>query len=271
MGMSEMAMGGMGAVMGMGMGMGMPGGVSPYSSPGSERPGMHMNHAAIAQFAPTAAPYPSEPFTQQYSVAPFAPGPSRGYTKVAPVSFAAANGGQIDYEGSGLGPSGQAPAQPLPPGRTGRVLNQNGGMRFQFKISSLVRSSFETSFVLETEGGQPRLAIDRFLPEKIPQETGRLSFSEFDKFVGGKLARGSSMMAVLRMVDVHDDIPMFKIFYKKYEEAGRIPMFKMEKEDAKIFLVTPKFMRARCLQGKVSHQRQAHAVVLMQPGTLREL
>lgn len=80
------------------------------------------------------------------------------------------------------------------------------------------------------------------------------------------------MMAVLRMVDVHDDDELnFKLFYRKYEEAGRIPMFKMEKEDAKLFLVTPKFMRARCLQGKVSNQRQAHAVVLMQPGALREL
>ena len=226
-------------------------------------------HAPVPPFAAGGALHPSQPYGQQYS---------GGYAKVAPVSFAAANGGQIDYEGSlGFGSSGQAaaapaPGQPLPSGRTGRVLNKSGGMRFQFRISSLVRSTFETSFVLELEGGQPRLAIDRYLPEKIPQETGRLSFSEFDKFVGGKLARGSAMMAVLRMVDVHDDDELnFKTFYKKYEEAGRIPMFKLDKEDAKIFLVTPKFMRARCLQGKVSNQRQAHAVILMQPGALQEL
>lgn len=275
MGMSGMAMSGMGS-----MAMGMPTQLSPIS----QRTGMHVNayqqaHAPVPPFAAGSAPHPSQPYGQQYYGAPFASGPSRGYAKVAPVSFAAANGGQIEYEGSpGVGSSGQAaaapaPAQPpLPSGRTGRVLNKTGGMRFQFKISSLVRCSFETSFVLEREGGQPRLAIDRYLPEKIPQETGRLSFSEFDKFVGGKLARGSAMMAVLRMVDVHDDDELnFKLFYRKYEEAGRIPMFKMEKEDAKLFLVTPKFMRARCLQGKVSNQRQAHAVVLMQPGALREL
>jgi len=84
-------------------------------------------------------------------------------------------------------------------------------------------------------------------------------------------------MALLRMVDVHDDDEAnFRKFYKTYEEAGRIPIFKLEPknpEGPKLFLVTPKFMRARCLQGKMeqANQRKAHAVVLMKPGTLPEL
>ena len=197
-------------MMGMGMGMGMPGGVPPHSYPASEHPGMHMGvayqqaHAPLPPFAPTVASHPSQPNSQQYSGAPYTSAPVRaGYAKVAPVSFHAANGGQIEDEGSGFASTGHASAPAAR--RTGRVLNNTGGMRFLFKISSLVHCEFETSFVLECEGNQPRLAIDRYLPENIPQEAGRLSFSEFDKFVGGKLGRKSSVMALLRMVDVHDD------------------------------------------------------------------
>ena len=268
----------------MGMGMGMPGGVPPHPHPASGHPGMHMGvayqqaHAPPPSFAPTAASYQTQPNSQQYSGVPYSSAPVRaGYAKVAPVSFDAANGGQIDDEGSGsFASTGHASAPAAR--RTGaRVLNKFGGMRFLFKISSLVHCQFETSFVLECEGNQPRLAIDKYLPENIPQEAGRLSFSEFDKFVGGKLARKSSVMALLRMVDVHDDDEAnFRKFYKTYEEAGRIPIFKLEPknpEGPKLFLVTPKFMRARCLQGKVeqANQRKAHAVVLMKPGTLPEL
>ena len=273
---------GMMGMMGMGMGMGMPGGVPPHPYPASEHPGMHMGvayqqaHAPLPPFAPAAASHLPQPNSQQYSGAPYTSAPVRaGYAKVAPVSFHAANGGQLEDEGSEFAATGHASAPAAR--RTGRVLNNTGGMRFLFKISSLVHCQFETSFVLECEGNQPRLAIDRYLPENIPQEAGRLSFSEFDKFVGGKLGRKSSVMALLRMVDVHDDDEAnFRKFYKTYEEAGRIPIFKLEPknpEGPKLFLVTPKFMRARCLQGKMeqANQRKAHAVILMKPGTLPEL
>jgi len=236
---------------------------SPRSSPAAKHP-----HASISSFMQGQMPAP--PLASRTSaVGTFAYDQERsqmmhhqaavsgGYQTVPPVKFAAA---QQKHAASAI-----PDPQSVPTTRPGRVLNVTGGMRFRFTISGLVQESFETSFVLE---GQKKLAIDRFISEKIPKESGRSKFEEFDRFIAEKLAGGRWMIAVLRLVDIHDeDAVAYKAFYKRYEEQGRIPLFKIG-SDCKLFLVTPKFTRARCLGGYISSYTASYAVILLRAGTI---
>ena len=150
-------------------------------------------------------------------------------------------------------------SQSKAPKRGKYLLNSDGADSFYLAVSKpLLR--FKARFYLESDG---HVRLHNLLPESMT-EKGRLRLEEFAKFLAGKLKGGRWEAVTIRMsVSSDEDAKKLKKYYKEYESTKRIAMFSIN-ENAKLFLVTPKFHRTagKVLGTSFNTEKSTYAIVL---------
>ena len=197
--------------------------------------------------APPSLAAPARPETPPSLAAPARPG--------APPSLAASLG----KSGSTKRPTSKS-IQSKTHKKGKYLLNATGAESFYLAVSKpLLR--FKARFCLESDDHS---RLHNLLPENMA-EKGRLRLEEFAKFLAGKLKGGRWEAVTFRMsVSSDEDAKKLKKYYKEYESTKRIAMFSIN-ENAKLFLVTPKFQKTA---GKVlgtslfSAEKSTYAIVL---------
>jgi hypothetical protein len=144
------------------------------------------------------------------------------------------------------------------PKRSDMLSSSTGQDRFNISIAS---SSLTFIANLFPEDDPDNMA-DGLLPENLV-EKGRVPSEEFLKFITHKLDNGKYRAHILRLATLTDvDAKTYKRFYKDYEARKRIAMFKLE-DDAKLFLLTPKFHRGAKNILSFSKEHSTYAVLIL--------
>ncbi|KAL9181852.1 hypothetical protein ACHAXT_012195 [Thalassiosira profunda] len=140
-------------------------------------------------------------------------------------------------------------AAPVAASHTHHIKSNTGSELFLIKISKL-KITFTTKIAVDESCSYD---VDRFLPNTLA-EKGRLSLDQFNSFVHEKSKSSRWNFFHLKLSSMSgDSMSAYKRFYKEYESVGRIAMIQPN-EGTKLFLVTPKFLRAAQYFRSLDHE-----------------